>query len=68
MPDVVRDPMAGPDAALSEDRAPTRGDWHTIAVLSCDLLGIKTPANRLEATRAAIRIKDQIRREARDAA
>jgi hypothetical protein len=68
MPDVVKDPMAGPDAALSDDREPTRGDWHTIAVNALVLLGMKVPATRLEATRAAIRIKDQIRREARNAA
>jgi hypothetical protein len=60
MPDTVVDPLAGPDGIFATDRPPTRGDWHTIAVLALRVLGHPLPTSRFDATVAAVRLREHI--------
>jgi hypothetical protein len=55
-PDVVRDPLAGPDSMFSTDLPPSRGQWHALAVLALKVLRVPVPTSRYEATVAAVRL------------
>lgn len=47
----------GPDAMFSDSLAPSRGQYKTIAVLACQLLGIDPPAHRLDGSIIIARLR-----------
>jgi hypothetical protein len=56
MPDRVKDPLKGPDGIFATDLPPTRGDWHSLAVLLCHVLRVQVPRSRYDATTLAVRL------------
>lgn len=57
MADRIAAPMHGPDAMWSEDLPPSRGQYQTIAVLALELLSVKAPQHRLDASIAITRLR-----------
>lgn len=57
MSDGLNDPQAGPDAMLSRELPPSRGQFEAIAVAALELLGVQRPKHRLDATIALTRLR-----------